>query len=133
MGEAKCRRLTQAEIVREFLNHTVLRDPPKPPMVAIGPVVWGIEPGSDVWHSWFAGPSIDAAGKFHLDCLKIAEDDRATAEENRAMAVFALLENRGVIKDFDDELRMMQFCDQVSPCEKTHALRASIERERASK
>jgi hypothetical protein len=124
---------TPAQLVEKFLAQTVLRDPPDTPMVALGPVVWGREPGSTARHWWFTLGSADAKGEFHLDCMKIAHDDKAMIETARAGMMLALVPRHAVINDFDDELRMMRFCEQVWPCDRTRELRELVERERAGK
>ena len=100
---------TWAEPVRAFLDGTVLHNAPDAPHVAIGPLVWGINP-KDGRHWYFVCASADAEGQFHLDCLTIGNDDREMAEETRSTAFMELMQRRPiVVHDFDDEVRFARF------------------------
>jgi hypothetical protein len=88
MGEAKRRKLDGEP--RRFVNiehavtqfaDSVLHGGGDVPTVAIGPLVWGIEQGHDAKHWYFVVGSADAAGKFHADQLKIANDDKPLARK----------------------------------------------------
>jgi hypothetical protein len=142
MGEAKRRKLvrergpqrgTDADVVCAFLDGTVLYNAPEAPMVAVGPLVWGINP-TDGRRWYFICASADAAGEFHLDCLTIKNDDREWAERTR-LALLAELVNRRpiIINDFDDEVRFAAFCAGVWPSERTRKIHADIKADYASR
>jgi hypothetical protein len=139
MGEAKRRKQQDGgrgqtvkleQAIRQFADY-VLQSGGEPPTVAIGPLVWGIEQGHDGRHWYFTVASADAAGQFHVDQFKVASDDQSLAEETRAALMLEFINRRPVVMhDFDDELRMIHFCEALWPCDKTHRLRAAVEQER---
>jgi hypothetical protein len=120
--------------IRSFADQ-VLRGAKQPcPNVVIGPVVWGIDPGSDARHWYFVVGSTgaDPAVPFRVDQLKIAQDDKAQAEWCRAALMVELIQRKPiVIHEFDDELEMARWSEAMCPCEKTRTILASLERERA--
>jgi hypothetical protein len=132
-AKARSRGLTQSEVVREFVHNSVLLDAPDVPIVGVSPLVWGISP-QDGRHWYFACASADANGCFHLDCLRIGEDDREVAEQTRA-ALFAELVSRRpiVIHDFDDEVRFAEFCAATWPSDRTRKILAEIKADYASR
>lgn len=135
MGEAKRRKLagkgpiqsgSQMAVVRAFLDGTVLHNAPPAPIVAVGPLVWGINP-TDGRHWYFVCASADADGKFHLDCLKIRDDDRELATQTRMALMTELVTSRPVvINDFDGEEHFAAFCAGMWPSERTRKLHAEV-------
>jgi hypothetical protein len=122
-----------AKAVRAFLDATVLRDPPPAPMVGIGPMVWGINP-TDGRHWYFVLASADASGQFHLDALKIPNDDQHLAEQIRHATMLELATHDAiVIVDFDDEVRFAGFCASTWPSERTKNLHAAIKADHADR
>jgi hypothetical protein len=118
-----------AEVVRAFLDETVLRDAPP----TVGPLVWGSNP-TDARHWYFILASADAHGQFHLDCLKIANDDQDAAEQTRHATLLELATQGAiVILDFDDEVRFAGFCADTWPSERTRTLHAAIKADYASR
>jgi hypothetical protein len=121
---------TRDAAISSFAEH-ILRGTADAPQVVFGPIVW--EPSQkDGRHWYFPIASTDAAGKFRIDCFRVAEDNRTLAEESRAALMLELIKRRPVVMhDFDDELRMAKFCEAAFPCKKTRDIRAGIERERS--
>jgi hypothetical protein len=95
-------------------------------MVGIGPLVWGINP-TDGRHWYFVLASADASGQFHLDALKIPNDDQDLAEQIRHATLLELTTQGAIILvDFDDEVRFAGFCAETWPSERTKTLHAAI-------
>src|SRR5579859_6595427 len=115
--------------IGQFAN-IVLANGGKAPTVAIGPLVWDIKPGHDTKHWYFHAASADTAGRFHVDRLTVGNDQRL-GEEARSALMQRLIERAPlVLHDFDDELMMARFCEDIWPCDKTRRLRTSLEQER---
>jgi hypothetical protein len=132
VSQERMRRST-AEVVREFLDETVLHDPPLAPTVAVGPLVWGIKTG-DGRHWYFILASADFNGQFHLDCLQIANDDQELAEQTRQAAMLELATRRAIVViDFDDEVRFAGFCAETWPSKRTRSILAAIKADYASR
>ena len=118
-------------ILKRFADH-VLHDTGRTPMIALGPLVWGIEPGHDTRHWYFVAASINASGEVRLDQFKIPQDNRQLAEQTRTGLMFAILQRQPpcVLSDFDDELALARWCEALAPSERTRRIRADIEQER---
>jgi hypothetical protein len=101
------------------------------PHVALGPVVG--EPAGR--HTSFMVVSAGTDQPIRLAQLRLDhDDDRTTIELCRQGLLVALARRRPalVIHDFDDELRLVQFCAVVFPCERSRRLLANLEAERAA-
>ena len=120
-----------SSILQRFADH-VLRGAGETPMIALGPLVWGIEPGHDTRHWYFVAASIDAKGELRLDQFKIPQDNRQLAEQTRTGLMITILQRQPpcVLSDFDDELALAQWCEALAPSERTRRIRADIEQER---
>jgi hypothetical protein len=102
----------------------VLRDTGKCPQVALGPIVWGIDPVSDTRHWYFVIGSIDTKGELRIDQFKIAADDRDLAERCRADLWLELIQRRPIVlHDFDDELALAQWSEAICPGERSTSIR----------
>jgi hypothetical protein len=103
----------------------------KAPMIAIGPLVWGIETGHDTKHWYFVVASISAKGRLRLDQINVPVDNRDFAQEARTDLFAALIGRRPiVIHDFDDELAMAKWAEAIAPSERTRRIRQGLEQER---
>jgi hypothetical protein len=103
----------------------------QPPMLAIGPVLWGTEPGKDGRHWYFVCCGRGDDGEIRIDQFKIGTDDHVLAEQCRAALCGELIQRRPiVINDFDDELALVRWCEAIAPSERTTRLRAAVEAER---
>lgn len=136
MGEARRRKLaaktgTRAEVAAAFADH-VLDGTGDAPQIALGPLVWGTEPGRDGRHWYFVVCSIDAKGELRLDQFKVASDDRDLAEECRTGLWMEFIQRRPpiVMHDFDDELPMARWCEALCPGDRSRRIREDIQRER---
>lgn len=108
--------------VRGFLDATVLRNPPAVPTVGVGPIVWGINP-TDGRHWYFVCASADADDTFHIDCIKIRDDDQELANQTRADLLLELVSRKPiVIHEFDNEPALAAFCAAMWPSERTKRL-----------
>ncbi len=132
MGKAKRRSRDLAAAIAAFADQ-VLRDTGPTPLLALGPIVWGIEPGADTRYWYFIVASTNAADQLRLDQLKVGYDNQSLAEKSRATLLAELISRRppSVITDVDDELALAEWCEAVCPGERSRNLRASIQRERA--
>lgn len=136
VGPVRSPERTEPNSVRQdpvvtFADH-VLRGITDTPQLAIGPLVWGINPGADTRHWYFVVGSAGPLNELRLDACKIDFDDRNAAEQLRT-ALFAELVTRpkpSVVVDFDDELAMAHWCEAVCPSERSRNLRAAVQRER---
>jgi len=123
---------TRQDAAIAIANH-VTHDAGKTPMIAIGPLVWGIDPGHDKRHWYFVVASIGAKGNLRLDQIKTPVDNRDLAHEARTDLMAALIRRRPcVITDFDDELEMAKWAEALAPSERTTRIRTNLERERAA-
>ena len=120
-----------AVAVRWFADH-VMTGVSETPTLALGPIVWTIEPGHDTRQWYFVVASLDAEGEIRLDQFRIGADDLSLAEKCRAMLMLELIQRRPpcVLSDFDDELAMACWCEALCPCEKTRRIRENCEAER---
>lgn len=124
---------SQADVIHGFLNGTVLHNPPDVPTVGVGPLVWDISPG-DGRRWYFVCASADRDDAFHLDCLKLADDDRDRAEQIRMGLVMELLSRRPiVVHHFDAEEPFAAFCAAMWPSERTNRLYADIKADYAER
>lgn len=123
MGEAKRRMRDKGrgktmkldDAISQFAD-SVLNGGGDDPAVVIGPLVWNIAEGHDRKYWYFNVGSADAAGQFRVDQLKVAQDDKSLAEETRTALMLAFIDRRPVtVHDFDDELRMIRFCEAKWP------------------
>jgi hypothetical protein len=84
MGEARRRKLAgepprqhedqpppAEDIIRQFAER-----PRSDPMIAVGPAVWGIDPGYDTKHHYFDIGGTDGVGKFRLDRFRFQRPGR---------------------------------------------------------
>jgi hypothetical protein len=125
--------MKEADAIRGFANSVLYGAKQPCPNIAIGPVVWSIEPSSDIRHWYFVigSTGADPAAPFRVDQFKIAHDDRARAERCRAAMMLELAQRRPIVViDFDDELEMARWCEAMCPCDKTSAILTAMERER---
>ena len=136
VGHVRSPQCTKSNSVHQhpvvaFASH-VLRDITETPQLAIGPLVWGINPGADTRHWYFVVASAGPQNQLRLDSCKINFDNQDAANQLRS-ALFAELLSRPaapVVVDFDDELAMAHWCEAVCPGTRSHNLRAAIQRER---
>ena len=121
---------TMATAVAVFADEA-LRSMGKCPNVAIGPVVWEIEPGHDSRYWYFVVGSVGAKRKLRITQLKI-EANQDIAEQARA-SLLACLAQRApiVVMDFNDELDMARWLEALCPGKRTRTIRVGLERERA--
>ena len=104
------------------------------PNVALGPIVWEIEAGHDTRRWYFMVCSIDAKGELRIGRFRIAQDDRGLAERSRAALMMEIIQRRPVVMaDFDDELPLARWCEDLCPSERSRSIRLAIERERAGR
>jgi hypothetical protein len=120
-----------AVAVQWFADH-VMEGVGETPTLALGPLVWNIEPGHDTRQWYFVAASLDAEGEIRLDQFRIGMDDPALAEKCRAILMLELIQRRPpcVLSDFDDELAMARWCEALCPCERTRRIRENCEQER---
>ena len=72
--------------------------------------------------------AIGAAGDPHVFGESFLYD-RDLAETVRHDLALALIGQRLVIHDFNDELTMARFCEQIAPCDKTRRIREGMEQD----
>jgi hypothetical protein len=135
MGEAKRRRLGSggdADAYADIASYLVNESADKPPQLMFGPVTWRPSDGATakVWSFIVGTGNADKHALFH----RIEVCDGLDPDETRAKVQLALVAHRPcVMIDFDDELRFVQACESLWPCEKATRIRKTIEAERASK
>jgi hypothetical protein len=136
MGEARRRKRTgtatgsQSDMVRRFAYQIFPSGVSL--TVGLGPVV--CEQAEHDGRNWYfvIASGVPGDADFHVGSLKHENDDRAAAEKSRGLMMALLLERQppSVVHDFDDELRLAQFCETAFPGEKSRSIRANVERER---
>ena len=104
----------------------VLDDMGAAPNIALGPIVWGIDPGHDTRHWDFVVCCVSANnGELRIVQFKVAQDDLERAERSRDGLMMELIQRRPIVMvDFDDELAMAHWCEALSPSERSRSIRA---------
>jgi hypothetical protein len=121
---------TIREAITAFADNA-LAGADQPPMLAIGPVLWGTERGKDGRHWYFVVCGLGADREIRIDQFKIGQDDHDLAEHCRTALCLELVQRRPIVlNDFDDELALVRWCEAVAPSERTTRLRAAVEGER---
>ena len=126
-------RPTREQAVRLFVTK-VLAGAGKAPQVALGPVVWNIDPGHDTKCWYFLVSSARPKNQLRILQFKVMNDDRTFVEQARTDLMMEFLLRKGgiVIADFDDELELAKWGEAVAPSERTKKIRINLERERAA-
>ena len=95
----------------------------------LGPVVWQIPAGNDRRQWYFV---VGSGGPDGFRCDQIAFEDEDLATKIRAAIQLRMwqLEKPIVVHDFEDELEMAKWCENIWPSVKTTDIRRSIEAER---
>ncbi|HEY2616129.1 MAG TPA: hypothetical protein VGI78_02215 [Acetobacteraceae bacterium] len=119
--------------VRRFAN-TVIGRQSAGAIVALGPLVWNINPGHDQRYWYCCAASAKPDGSFHLLQLKVDFNDRKLADDMRNALVGEFIQRRPpvVLNLFDDELQFAGFCAAVWPSDRTTKLLTEVEREQAA-
>lgn len=109
----------------------LLKDAGSAPTVAVGPIVWRIDPGHDTRTWYFAAASATGNGRFHVDSIDLPGSERSQAEQVRNALLMSLIQRRPplIIHDFDSELALAKFCEEMWPCERTTRIRQAVEQE----
>jgi hypothetical protein len=114
-----------------MLTTIILSNTADAPAIAIGPVVWDINPGHDTRCWYFIACSIDANNKLRIERFVCSTSDETEAA--RAQLMLALAARKPcIIYAFDDELDMAQWCEALAPSERTRKIREGLQRERAN-
>ena len=120
---------TMEQCLRAFAKE-LLRQKTTDCVIAVGPICWNIDKGSDQRFFYFLA-AVGKLGTPAFDLNMFRTSSHEMTEKARANLLLELIRNHRplVINDFDDEIPFAQFLAATFPGERSKKLRDDIEAE----